>query len=57
MFFDLVGLPSKEKSLAIAYGDASRESEDIFADIRVVVATVFAVAWGVWEHLYRPSVQ
>jgi hypothetical protein len=31
--------------------------EDVLADIRVVVATVFAVAWGVWGHLYRPSVQ
>jgi hypothetical protein len=33
------------------------KSEDFLAIFRVVVATVFAIAWGVWGHLYRPSVQ
>jgi hypothetical protein len=33
------------------------KSEDVLAVVRVVVATVFAVTWGVWGHLYRPSVQ
>jgi hypothetical protein len=33
------------------------KSEDVLAVFRVVDAAVFAVAWGAWGHLYRPSVQ
>jgi hypothetical protein len=52
------GSANQRKSLAIAFMVTYQEkSEDVLAVIRVVDATVFAVAWGVWGHLYRPSVQ